>query len=223
MQWLKRIKNCLLGLVLRPDAQSSSGPSAPDAIPSHSLAKAAMSAQAEQLACRPASWDDVITVTSLLERHGVKYVLLGGYALYARGIIRQTGDVDILVENTPENNKKWIGALSELPDKAAAGLEGEDNPFLVSDDGDVDGGEPGVIRIADEFVVDVMPMACGLAYADLAGRIDTIDMDDGATFKVLDLKGLWLTKQTDRDKDKMDKFRLEAALRSLNEWPVDQD
>jgi len=88
MQWLRRIKNCLLGQGRKPDAQAIADPAAQD----------------DRLACRPATWDDVLAVTSLLEQHQVKYVLLGGYALYARGIIRQTGDVYILVENTPENN-----------------------------------------------------------------------------------------------------------------------
>jgi len=105
---------------------------------------------------------------------------------------------------------------------AAADLNGEDNPFEVGGQ-DADDEGPGVIRIADEFIVDVMPAACGLTYADLAGRIDIVDMDNGASFKVLDLQGLWLTKQADRDKDKLDKFRLESALRSLNEWPVVRD
>ncbi len=68
-------------------------------------------------------------VTALLERHGVDYVLIGGYALYANGLVRNTGDIDILVRDTPDNNASWIAALSELPDRAAAELAGEAAPF----------------------------------------------------------------------------------------------
>jgi hypothetical protein len=43
---------------------------------------------------------------------------LGGYALSFNGLTRQSGDIDILVSTTPENNRRWIAALSELPDGA---------------------------------------------------------------------------------------------------------
>jgi hypothetical protein len=34
---------------------------------------------------RPATWSDVVTITRLLNREGVRYVLVGGYALAAHG------------------------------------------------------------------------------------------------------------------------------------------
>jgi hypothetical protein len=80
-------------------------------------------------ACRAATWEDVLMVTGLLEQHAAKYVLVGGYALMVNGIVRQTGDVDVLVENSVENNARWIAAMAELPDREAAVLIGEDDPF----------------------------------------------------------------------------------------------
>ena len=63
---------------------------------------------------RNAGWRDVFRVVELLEKHGAEYVLVGGYALSFNGLTRQTGDVDILVPTDPENNRRWIAALSEL-------------------------------------------------------------------------------------------------------------
>lgn len=173
--------------------------------------------------CRPATWDDVLMVVGLLEQHGARYVLVGGYALFVNGIVRQTGDVDILVENSVENNAKWIAALADLPDHEAAVLVGEDDPF-PKDDGPYGNDEgPNVLRIADEIMVDVMPRACGLTFAQLEENVARVELDDGSCINVLDLYGLWLTKQAPRDKDKADKAQIERALTTLKAWPSDHD
>lgn len=109
---------------------------------------------------RPADWTDVEHLAALLERHRVEYVLIGGYALYANGLIRNTGDVDIVVRDTPQNNTAWIAALSELPDGAAKELHNETAPFPKDAETD---DQPGTIRVLDAFVIDVMPRACGLS------------------------------------------------------------
>lgn len=161
---------------------------------------------------RPANWPDAVHVARLLSAAGVRFVLVGGYALHANGLVRATGDVDVLVEDTPENNRRWISALSTLPDGAARGLAGEDRPFPVEPD--YLGDEPGVIRINDAFTVDVMPRACGLSYADLAPHIAMLSVD-GVEIPVLDLKGLLRTKQGVRAKDVADRQQIELALARL--------
>ncbi|WP_051386842.1 hypothetical protein [Bradyrhizobium sp. ARR65] len=75
-----------------------------------------------EMRARNAGWRDVFRLVELLEKHGAEYVLVGGYALSFNGLTRQTGDVDILVPTDPENNRRWIAALSELPDGAAKEL-----------------------------------------------------------------------------------------------------
>lgn len=164
---------------------------------------------------RPATWEDVETVLGLLEKHGAEYVLVGGYALCANGLNRATGDVDVLVRNTPENNRRWIAALSELPDAAAAAMSGETDPFPV----DSPEGEPGVIRIYDAFMIDVMPNACGLVYAELEPHIVQTGAD-GAWLNVLDLEGLLKTKQGVRAKDVGDRQQIELALARMRGRPT---
>ena len=65
---------------------------------------------------RAATYEDVIAVAKLLEAEGVEYALIGGYALALQGIVRLTEDVDVLVEPTLENARRWVRALAKLPD-----------------------------------------------------------------------------------------------------------
>lgn len=47
----------------------------------------------------------------LLNEQEVKYVVLGGYAVIIHGYVRATGDMDILIEASPENAERIITAL----------------------------------------------------------------------------------------------------------------
>lgn len=152
---------------------------------------------------RPATWDDVKRLCELLQAEHVEYALIGGYAIAAHGYVRFSEDVDILVEPSPENTRRWISALSRLPDAAAAELAGQEDIF------EREGHY--AIRINDEFTVDVMPAACGHSYAELAPHTETRSID-GQPIRVLSLDGLLLTKQGMRDKDRADAAVLRAAI-----------
>ncbi|HEV3189893.1 MAG TPA: hypothetical protein VGY54_05315, partial [Polyangiaceae bacterium] len=108
---------------------------------------------------------DVRRVAELLEAEHVEYALIGDYALALQGIVRLTEDVDILVDPTAENARRWVRALSRLPDGAAKELEGDETLHT----------EPYAIRINDEFTVDVMNSASGLTWQDLLPYRTRID------------------------------------------------
>ena len=55
---------------------------------------------------RPATWEDVLDLARRLNRHGARYVLVGGYALAAHGLARMTTDIDIAVAPDAENNRR---------------------------------------------------------------------------------------------------------------------
>jgi hypothetical protein len=159
---------------------------------------------------RPALWEDVVDVARRLNRHGVRYVLVGGYALAAHGFVRMTTDIDIAVAPEPENSRRWVAALAELPDGAAGELAGEDDPF---------GGDTlHAIRINDAFTVDVMPSVAGVAFDALAAHAQSLTIE-GEAVPVLDLAGLLLTKQGDRPKDQADAALLRAALARFSPTP----
>ena len=75
---------------------------------------------------RAATYQDVLRIAELLEEEHVEYALIGGYALALQGIVRLTEDVDVLVEPSLENARRWVRALSKLPDGAAKELIGDD-------------------------------------------------------------------------------------------------
>ena len=81
---------------------------------------------------RAATYEDVLRVAELLEGEHVEYAVIGGYALAIQGIVRLTEDVDVLVEPTPENARRWVRALSQLPDGAAKELDVDVLSFHVS-------------------------------------------------------------------------------------------
>ncbi len=148
---------------------------------------------------RAATYEDVRRVAQLLEREHVEYALIGGYALALQGIVRLTEDVDILVEPTLENTRRWVQALSNLPDGAAKELAGDDTLHE----------ELYAIRINDEFTVDIMNSASGLTWEDLLpyrSRVDGIN--------VVSLEGLLRMKEHGRLKDQADAEAIRQALGS---------
>ena len=113
--------------------------------------------------------------------------------------MRLTEDVDILVAPTAENARRWVRALSRLPDGAAKELEGDETLHA----------EPYAIRINDEFTVDVMNSASGFAWQDLLPyrrRIEGIH--------VVSLEGLLRMKEHGRLKDQADAEAIRQALGS---------
>lgn len=157
---------------------------------------------------RAATWEDVVRVVSLLDKYGARYVLVGGYALAAHGLLRMTEDIDIAVESSPENAKKWMLALSELPDGVTREMLHEEDPF--------EGDYEHAIRINDEFSVDIMPSVCGIPFSEIEKEATMVDIA-GARIPVLTLKGLLMTKQGLREKDKMDAAILKRAIERLEE------
>ena len=75
-------------------------------------------------------------------------------------------------------------------------------------------GEGETIRVADEFVVDLLFNACGETFESLQPHAITIDLE-GIPVHTIDLEGMLKTKQTSRDKDRMDRVVLERALAEL--------
>lgn len=155
---------------------------------------------------RPATWDDVKMLARYLEDAGVQYALVGGYAIAAHGFNRFSEDIDILVEPSAENARRWIVALGRLPDGAANELL--DEPDVFADD------RRYAIRINDEFTVDVMPSIAGLSWEEMKSHILDADID-GVPLHLLDLPGLLKTKQGVRPKDQMDAAVISRALEAL--------
>jgi hypothetical protein len=155
---------------------------------------------------RPATWEDVKLVARLLDAQEARWMLIGGYAIAAHGFVRFSEDVDILVDPSPENAKRWIAALSQLPDGATRELSGREDVFEKEG--------PYAIRVNDEFTIDVMPSACGRGWNELEPYAEE-RIIDGVRVKLLGLEGLLLTKEGMRDKDRADAAVLRNAIAAM--------
>lgn len=152
---------------------------------------------------RPATWDDVRTLARYLAEARVEYALVGGYAVAVHGFNRFSEDIDILVNPSAANARRWIEALSRLPDAAAKELAEENDVFAAD--------KRYAIRINDEFVVDVLPSVAGLSWEQMVPHITTEELD-GVPLRLLDLEGLLKTKQGVRPKDQLDASIIRDAL-----------
>lgn len=155
---------------------------------------------------RPATWEDVKQLARYFDEAGVEYALIGGYALAAHGLARLTDDIDVLVNPSAANSRRWIVALARLPDGAARELETDPDVFAAQ--------RRYAIRINDEITVDVLPAAAGYTWQQLAPHIVEVAIDE-ARVKVLDLEGLLKTKQVPRAKDQADAEAIRRAIEIL--------
>lgn len=128
-------------------------------------------------------------------------MLIGGFAVIAHGASRFTKDLDLLVDDDPENVARVKRGMAVLADNAAADVS------------DTDVRDHTVVRIADEIIVDLMGRACGLTYSDVAADSETIRLDD-VDVPIASPATLIRTKDTYREQDKLDRAFLEALLRT---------
>ncbi len=113
------------------------------------------------LVSRPPVESDLVSLCRCLNELGARYVVVGGYAVIHAGYPRMTGDLDILIDTSLENEAKVFQALRTLPDQAVDKL----------DPGDVE--KFSVVRIADEITIDLMKSAGGIDYAEASKQLVT--------------------------------------------------
>jgi hypothetical protein len=104
----------------------------------------------EELESRDPESGDLLKICKSLNRAGARYIVIGGMAMVVHGFNRGTEDIDLLVDRTVENIARLREALSILPDNAVREVK------------DTDIEEYGVVRVADEVVVDLMGSAYGV-------------------------------------------------------------
>lgn len=159
-----------------------------------------MDDQDDDRSARAPEPDDVLRICRALNESGARYLLIGGFAVIAHGAGRFTKDIDLLVDDAPENVARVKLALSVLADNAAAEVADDDVARHV------------VVRVVDEVVVDLMGRACGLSYAEAARDAETIERE-GVRIPLASPATLIRTKDTHRPQDALDRAFLEGVLR----------
>ena len=148
---------------------------------------------------RPPGLADLVSLCRNLNQERARYLVIGGMAIIQAGFVRATEDIDLLVDTSSENMDRVRAALLKLPDGA------------VRDMADDDLERYAVVRVADEFVVDLMKAACGITYGEASGLVDVVTIQ-GVPIPFANPVLLWRTKQTVREKDRLDRVFLARLL-----------
>jgi hypothetical protein len=144
---------------------------------------------------------DLVALARELNRHGVAYVVVGGFAINRLGFVRATEDIDLLIARDRANQVLVKQALEFLPDRAIRELGDEDIAQWV------------VVRVNDDITIDLMTEACGVRYEDAVGGIET-EVVDGVPIPFAGATLMLRMKQSPREKDATDRSFLEQLLRS---------
>ena len=118
------------------------------------------------------------------------------------GFNRGTEDIDLLVDKVASNISLLKRALSILPDNAVREVINTDIE------------EYGVVRVADEVVVDLMGSACGIDFKSAESQIEWLELD-GVKIPFASAELMLKTKQTLREKDEIDRLYLRRILGKL--------
>ena len=143
----------------------------------------------DSAATRPPGMTDLVRLCAALNAAGARYMVVGGFAVNYYGFARATEDIDLLVDQAPQNVQRIKQGLAVLPDNAASELA------------DTDVAEFTVVRILDEITVDLIARVGQVTFEN-AGSVQAIV--DGVTIPVADLDTLIATKQGIRERDRRD-------------------
>ena len=145
---------------------------------------------------------DILLVLSELEKHRVRYVLLGGAAMAVHGFPRMTRDIDCLFPVDPANNDRLLAALHSLGRQ----LRLDFVPTRKSLDAGFSTAAEG------EIALDILFVAASRRFEAYERHIEEREID-GVRFRVLDVDGMLLSKETGRDVDIPDRQRLRGLKR----------
>jgi hypothetical protein len=142
---------------------------------------------------------DLVSLCRRLNDAGARYLVIGGWAIIQHGFGRTTGDIDLLVDSSSENFANIQKAMLTLPDGAIREVQPDDLDKYV------------VVRVGDEFVVDLMKSACGIEYAEASSSISWMTVQ-GVKIPFANARLLLRLKQTHREKDAMDRAYLTELI-----------
>lgn len=132
---------------------------------------------------------DIVNLCRELNSRGVRYLIVGGFAIIEAGLPRTTGAVDLLIDTDLENEAKVYDALATLPDGCVRELDpGDVSKYII-------------VRVADEILVGLMAKASDIDYAEASKSIVIRELD-GVSIPFASPELLWRMKlRANREKD----------------------
>jgi len=160
-----------------------------------------------ELISRPPRREDLVALCRELNQRSARYFIVGGFAVIMAGLPRTTGDIDLLIDASLENEAKVFGALATLPDGCVRELDpGDVSKYLV-------------VRVSDEILVDLMASASGIDYAE-ASKSVVLHVIDGVAIPFASPELLWRMKsRTGREKDRGDLYFLRQLFAAQGKMP----
>jgi hypothetical protein len=143
---------------------------------------------------------DLVSLARELNRLGVAYVVIGGFAINRLGFVRATEDIDLLIARDKANQALVKKALEILPDGAIKEL------------GDDDIAQWVVVRVNDDITVDLMTEACGVRFEDAGDGIE-MEIIDGVPIPFAGAELMLKMKNSPREKDSADRVFLQKLIR----------
>ncbi len=137
---------------------------------------------------------DPVRLLGVLERHGVRYVLIGGQAAIVHGSPLTTEDVDITPRLDAENLDRLAAALTELEARLRVASEPEGVPFSI--DAKALGGNAvwNLQTALGDLDLSAEPSGTG-GYNDLVRSAITVRLARGLEVRVASLDDVIRSKQ----------------------------
>ena len=141
---------------------------------------------------------DYKDMLQVLLDHGVKFLLVGAYAMGAHGYPRATGDIDIWIEPSEENSERVYSSMVAF----GAPLHDIDETTFA---------KPGIVFQIGVVPrrIDIITAISGVGFNDAYQQRQIVDIE-GLSIPILSLVDLIRNKRaTGRDKDRLDADQLE--------------
>jgi hypothetical protein len=141
---------------------------------------------------------------------GVKFIIVGGYAINYHGYNRTTGDLDIWIKPGNDNRDTLLMVLKEL------GFREDSLQFLRQ----ADFGQPFAFHFWDEpYKVDIMTKISGVSFNEADTKKIIMDYE-GLSIPFLDFHHLVLSKiSTGRSRDQVDVEELQKIKKLKDQKP----
>jgi hypothetical protein len=150
--------------------------------------------------------EDLIAIAAALNQHGVRYIVVGGWAMNFHGCTRTTNDVNLLIARDLANQALVKKAPDYLPQRAIRELGDEDIAQWI------------VVRVHDDITIDLMTEACGVKFDDIAADIVWHDVG-GVRIPFASPASMLRMKQSYREKDAQDRAYLVRLLDAISKQP----
>jgi hypothetical protein len=131
-----------------------------------------------------------------LNRHGVKYVMVGGLAAAAHGSTLPTEDLDIAPARTKANLSRLAQALDELNARIRTSNEPKGVAFPRT--ADFLAAQPHMLNLTTDLGdldLTIAPAGFPAGYDDLIGSAVAIDFGDGTDTRVASLRDVITSKR----------------------------